>query len=73
MIVAKASKPASSSTEGLQVFCKLCVIPSLVEVQEEQDFISEAGKVMRRGDGYGEKGGNEAQICDQCVHSLEGN
>lgn len=40
------------------------VLPSLVEVEEEEEFISEVGKLMRGGYGYrsGEKGGTGAQI-----------
>lgn len=40
------------------------VLPSLVEVEEEEQLISEAGKLMRGGEGPrgGEKGGTGAQI-----------
>lgn len=50
------------------------VPPSLVEVQEEEELVSEAGEVMRRGDGKGrgEKGGAGAHICDQRVRPLVG-
>lgn len=48
------------------------VIPSLVEVEEEEEFISEAGELVR-GEGCGgeEEGGAGAEICDHGVHSLE--
>lgn len=48
------------------------VLPSLVEVEEEEELISEAGKLMRGGEGPRrvEKGGAGAQIRDQRVHSL---
>lgn len=41
-----------------------CVTPSLVEVEEEKELISEAGELMRGGEGSsgGEKGGTGAQI-----------
>lgn len=57
------------------MFCSIvCVVflPSLVEVEEEEKFISEAGELMRGGEGSrrGEKGGTGAQIWDQRVHSL---
>lgn len=50
------------------------VPPSLVEVEEEEELISEEGELMRRGDGEGrgEKGGAGTQICDQCVRPLLG-
>lgn len=49
-----------------------CVIPSLVEVEEEEEFISEAGELVRGGEGCGggEEGGAGAEICDHGVHSL---
>lgn len=48
------------------------VIPSLVEVEEEEEFISEAGELVRGGEGRGggEEGGAGAEICDHGVHSL---
>lgn len=50
------------------------VLPSLVEIEEEEEFIPEVGKLMRGGEGHRseEKGGTGAQICDQRVHSLVG-
>lgn len=49
------------------------VIPSLVEVEEEEEFISEAGELVRGGEGCGggEEGGAGAEVCDHGVHSLE--
>lgn len=40
------------------------VLPSLAQVEEEEELISEVRKLMRGGDGYrrGEKGGTGAQI-----------
>lgn len=40
------------------------VLPSLVEVEEEEELVSEAGKLMRGGEGCrkGEKGGTGAQV-----------
>lgn len=48
------------------------VLPSLVEVEEEEELVSEAGELMRWREGSrgGEKGGTGAQIWDQGVHSL---
>lgn len=48
------------------------VLPSLVEEEDEEEFISEEGELMRRGDrkGRGEKGDSAAQICDQSVRPL---
>lgn len=49
------------------------VIPSLVEVEEEEDFIPEAGELMGRGEGCeggGEKGGAGAKVCDDGVRPL---
>ncbi len=49
----------------VNVFCSIaCVLPSLVEVEEEEELISEAGKLMRGGEGprKGEKGGTGTQI-----------
>lgn len=42
----------------------LSVLPSLVEVEDEEELISEAGKLMRGGEvsRRGEKGGTGAQI-----------
>lgn len=44
--------------------CPQCETPSLVEVEEEQELISEAGKLMRGREGSrrGEKGGTGAQV-----------
>lgn len=43
--------------------------PPLVEVEEEEDFIPEAGELMRGGEGCrgGEKGGAGAKVCDDGV------
>lgn len=48
------------------------VIPSLVEVEEEEDFIPEAGELMGRGEGCGggEKGGAGAKVGDDSVRPL---
>lgn len=42
----------------------LVAVPSLVEVEEEEELVPEAGKLMRRGEGSrgGEEGGAGAQI-----------
>lgn len=71
-----------SRTQGSGIFfsdlcdqyCVQSVLPSLVQVKDEEEFISEVGKLMRGGEGYwrGEKGGTGAQICDQGVDSLVG-
>lgn len=47
-------------------------IPSLVEVEEEEDFIPKAGHLMRGGEGCrgGQKGGAGAKVCDDGVHPL---
>lgn len=58
---AVAARFSSSSLEGKT--------PSLVEVEEEEDFIPEAGELMGGGEGCrgGEKGCAGAKVCDDSV------
>ena len=67
-----ASLLGSPNVVHLYIQHGLHVLPSLVEVEEEQQLISEAGELMGGGEGSGggEKGGAGAQIWDQRVHSL---
>lgn len=72
-------KRRGSSTEECESLLQLsscslmcAVLPLLPEADEEEEFISEVGELMRGGDTKGrrEKGGTGAQVCDQSVRPL---
>lgn len=69
-----SKRKKEKSREILLVVVSEClhILPSLVEVEEEEQLVSEAGKLMRGGEGSGggEKGGTGADIRYQRVHSL---
>lgn len=72
MLVNSAHLKTHTLTVWMWMFCALQYVPSLVEVQEEEQFVPEAGKLMRGGERCrgGEEGGAAAQIWDQRVDSL---